>query len=100
MTDKLCGKVKTCAIEQMGAEVPPEMIEMMQGMFDGMCATMLAEQYAEIDRAGLEKEASACVDSFMATSCETMMAAEGNFTTPACDEFKEAADAAGIDVGN
>jgi len=71
MTDKMCAKVKTCAVEQMGTDVPPEMIDMMQGMFDGMCQTMLAEQYTEIDNAGLEDEANACAESFIATSCDT-----------------------------
>jgi len=100
VTEKMCAKVKTCAVEQMGADVPPEMIQMMEGMFDGMCASMLAEQYAEIDNAGLEDEANACAESFIATSCDEIMANEGEFSTPACDEFKEAADAAGIDTGS
>ncbi len=99
LTEKMCDKVKTCAVEEMGADMPPEVQTLMQGAFDGMCASMLAEQYAEIDSAGLQDQANACVESFITTSCATIMGSEGEFSTPACDEFKKAADEAGIDTG-
>lgn len=103
MTDKLdlmCGKIKQCSLENAGAQdMPPEMQEMMLQMFDGMCKTILQPYYNSVNTAGLEDKANACMDTFLDESCETLMANQGEYTSPECEEFKEAADEAGVDVG-
>lgn len=103
MTEKLdlmCGKIKQCSLENAGAQdLPPEMQQMMLQMFDGMCVSILQPYYNSVGTADLEDEANACMDTFLAESCETLMANEGEYTSPECEEFKEAADAAGVDIG-
>lgn len=98
-TDQLCEKIKTCSIEQMGPDQPPAVIEMMQGMFDGMCASMMAPYMETYTDAGLENKAEACLDTILDASCDDLMANQGeSYESAECQEFKAAADEAGIDV--
>ena len=99
-TDQLCEKIKTCSIEQMGADQPPGIREMMQGMFDSMCASMVAPYMQTYSDAGLENKAEACLDTVIAASCDELMANQGeSYESQECQDFKTAADEAGIDVG-
>ena len=95
LTDQICGKMKSCTIDQ----VPPEMVETMEQAFDGICANMIEKQFEKINNTGLESEATACVNSIVESNCETIMAAQGDFSTPECDDFSVKAEAAGIDTG-
>ncbi|RBP53694.1 hypothetical protein [Arenicella xantha] len=97
---QMCEKMKTCAVGKMVEEgdIPPEMIDSMSGMFDGMCKQMLAEHTRAIGNAGLEGKAQSCVDSMLDSSCDELMESQGNFQSPACTEFTEAAEKAGLDT--
>jgi hypothetical protein len=98
--EQMCGKIKQCSLEQAGADdMPPEVQQMMLQMFDGMCKSMLQPYYNSVGEAGLEKKAEACMDTFLNQSCATLMANQGEYTSPECEDFKAAADEAGIDVG-
>lgn len=99
--DQMCGKIKQCSLESAGAEnMPPEVQAMMTQMFDGLCKSMLQPYYASIGQAGLEDKAEACMDSFLDVSCEVMMENQGEaYSSPECDDFKAAADEAGVDLG-
>ena len=100
-TDQLCEKMKTCAVEQMGADQPPGIVEMMKGMFDSMCASMIEPYATTFTEEGLEDKAEACMDSILETSCEVLMASQGDaHESPECKEFEAAADEAGVDLGN
>ena len=100
--DQMCDKIKQCGLEQLGAAVPPEMEESMQGLFDGMCRSILSsykKSYQEVIQAGLEDEANACNDSFLQASCSAIMESQGENFSPECQEFERAAEEAGIDIG-
>lgn len=97
--DEMCTKMKTCAIDNAKQQgLPAEMEQMMVGMFDGLCKSMMQPYADSIGKAGLENKAEACVDSIVEESCEKLMASKGEHQTKECDEFKKAADEAGIDV--
>ena len=99
-TDQLCEKMKTCAVEEMGGEQPPGIIEMMKGMFDSMCASMIQPYATTFTEEGLEDKAEACLDTIIETSCEVLMDAQGKtHDSPECKEFEAAADEAGVDLG-
>ena len=66
-TDQLCEKMKTCAVEEMGGEQPPGIIEMMKGMFDSMCASMIQPYATTFTEEGLEDKAEACLDTIIET---------------------------------
>ncbi len=102
--DQMCDKVKQCSLEEMGSDVPPGMEQIMQGMFDSMCKSILSsyaygESYQEVIQAGLEDKANACTDSFLQASCNTIMESQGENFSPECEEFERAAEEAGIDIG-
>lgn len=89
-TDELCVKIKTCGQEQLKSQgIPPEMQQMMSGMFDTMCKSMTEPYLVSTKDAGLEKMAIACVDSFVTKSCKAIMEGAGG-STPECDEFEAA----------
>jgi len=97
---ELCDKVKSCALAEVKAQGLPEgMVQMMVGMFEGMCATWVEPYAATVDKAGLEDKAIACIDSVVSESCAALMKAKGAFRTKECDEFEQAADEAGVDLG-
>jgi len=95
--DQMCVKIKACSLEQLGPDSPPEVAQMMDSMFDGLCQSMLEPYYKSASDAGLQDKAEACADSFTALSCDVLMAGNDS-VSPECDEFKKAADDAGIDV--
>lgn len=93
--DQMCGKIKECALEDMG-DLTPEMKQMMIGMVDGMCKPMLASYKQVIGDAGLEKKASACIDSMANQSCDAMKNQNQENMSEECKEFDAAAEKAGI----
>lgn len=96
MSDSLCKKVKACGMEQIQQQqIPPEMEQMMVAMFDGMCATMVSPYLNRSFDAGLEEKAVACLEAVEELSCPELMEGKGD-RVPACKEYKEAAEAAGI----
>ena len=97
--DEMCVKMKNCSIAEIERQgLPPEMITMMSTMFDGMCKTWMGPYAKTIGDAGLEDKAEDCLDSVIETSCEDIMQSEGKFTTQACEDFKQAADEADLDL--
>ncbi|MBT8115050.1 MAG: hypothetical protein KJP04_06705 [Arenicella sp.] len=98
-TARMCEKIKTCSLAEIEKQdLPAEMAAMMTAMFDGMCVTWVKPFAQTLGDAGLEKKAEACIDSMVAQSCETLMQSEGDFTSPECEEFQQAADDAGVDL--
>ena len=96
--DKMCGKIKSCAMKTPEMEsIPDEMKAMMMGMFDSMCATKLAPYANVIEQEGLEDVSKACVDSFLAESCESLLANKGEYVSEECEEAEKAAKEAGVD---
>ncbi|NND83105.1 MAG: hypothetical protein HKN50_11810 [Gammaproteobacteria bacterium] len=97
--DSMCDKMKTCSVAEIKKqELPPEMAPMIEAMFDGMCKTWMGPYAEALGKAGLEDKAEACVESVVSESCEDLMSREGDFTSPECEEFKKAADEAGVEV--
>lgn len=93
-TDKLCEKMKSCGQQQLKEQnLPPEMAQMMEGMFDGMCQTMVAPYVLSTKDAGLEDKAIACLESFNNKSCDELMKNNGG-DTDECKEFEKAANEA------
>lgn len=93
-TNELCQKMKSCGQEQLKQQdLPPEMAQMMEGMFDGMCQSMIAPYVQSTENAGLESKAIACVESINAKSCAEIMNNNGG-ETQACKDFEKAADEA------
>ena len=100
VADRMCTKIKQCSLESAGADaMPPEVQEMMKGMFDGLCKSMMQPYYDSAEQAGLANEAEACTETVVATSCEELLSSDGQYSTPECEEFKAAADEAGVDIG-
>lgn len=98
-TADLCEKIKTCSLAEIEKQnLPEEMTGIMTAMFDGMCQTWVKPYAETLGNAGLEKKAEACIDSMVSRSCQTLMEAEGEFTSAECEEFKKAADEAGVDL--
>lgn len=97
--DKMCEKIKGCGmIELKNQGLSEEMQNMMVGMFDGMCKTMFAEHIKTVGQKGLEEKAEACIDSMVAADCDELLNEEEQFKTKQCDEFEQAAEAAGVDL--
>lgn len=95
--DQMCEKIKTCGKAELAKQdMSAEMQQMMIGMFDGMCQSMFAPHMMTVGKAGLEDKAEACVDSMVDASCDELMADSKEFTSAACEEFEQAAKAAGI----
>lgn len=93
-TDKLCQKVKACGQEELARqELTPEMRQLMEPMFDGMCQSIVAPYLLSNKSAALESKAVACLNSFLDKSCEDLMENDGGHTKE-CREFKKAADEA------
>jgi hypothetical protein len=92
--NELCEKMKVCGQEQLAQQdLPPEMAQMMEGMFNGMCQAIVAPYVASTQNAGLEDKAVACLNSFKDRSCQELM--ENNAgETEECEEFEEAANEA------
>lgn len=96
-TDKLCDKVKTCSLEQMGQQdLPEEMKAMMMAMFESTCSVYVKPYIAAVDDAGLAKKADKCMDSFIDKDCSEIMSGQDGVETPECKEYEAAAEEAGI----
>jgi hypothetical protein len=85
----LCEKVKSCAMSQVPKEqLTPETIQMMEPMFNNMCANMQAGVGDIPKEHELYGPAVACMHSMEALSCEMMMDRESAVTTE-CKEFEK-----------
>ena len=98
-SDEICKKVKSCAILELEKQgLPQSTIQQMAPLFENMCAPAVERYGLEIaDKPGLEKKAEACIDTIVNASCEELTQSRGEYNTPACDEFKNASEAYGID---
>lgn len=98
-TDQLCDKVKVCSLEQMGQQdLPEEMKAMMMAMFESACSVYIKPYAASVDDAGLSKKAIKCMDSFIDKDCSEIMSGQGEVETPECEEYKAAAEDAGLET--
>lgn len=95
---KLCEKVKSCAMAQMeGQELTPETRQMMQPMLDSMC-TQVRGRIGEVPTGHpLYQPAVACMQSMNSLTCESMQDS-GDMVTPACEEYESLAREAGADA--
>jgi len=94
-TAAMCDKVKQCALAQGGADMPPEMAQMMTVIFEQKCVEMTKPYVQATKEAGLASEAKACLDSMVAQSCAVLMNGNDN-KTKECVKFEKAADKAGL----
>ena len=93
-TTQLCEKIKTCGQKAIAEQdIPPEMRQMMEGMFSGMCQSMVAPYVVSAQHAGLEKKAIACIESIETQTCTNLMENDGA-ETPECKELEAAAEKA------
>ena len=93
-TNQLCEKIKTCGQQEIAKQdIPPEMRQMMEGMFSGMCQSMVAPYVVSAQHAGLEKKAIACIESIETKSCTDLMENNGA-ETEECKELEAAAEKA------
>lgn len=98
-TEKMCAKIKECALsEAAGNEIPEQMKAIVVQMIDSQCATMASRYDASFEQAGLQDKANACVDSIVEQSCEDLMSNKESPDTEACRSFENAARDAGISV--
>ena len=96
MSEAVCAKVKACGIEQIAEQqIPEEMQAAVVTLFEGMCATMVAPYIDRSIEAGLEDQAVACLEAVEAQSCDELVDS-GADEIPVCQEYKEAAEAAGV----
>lgn len=96
MSEAVCQKVKACGVEQIAAQqIPEEMQAAVVALFEGMCATMVAPYIDRSIEAGLEDMAVACLEAVEALDCEELVDSNAD-DIPVCQEYKEAAEAAGV----
>jgi len=95
-TTAMCEKIKHCALSGSGAEMPPEMLQMMNMLFEQKCVEMTKPYVQATKEAGLESEAKACLDSMVAQSCDVLMKSSSKNKTSECVAFEEAANKAGL----
>lgn len=98
--DVLCAKIQTCAVSEFEKQgLPPATIATMKPLFDNMCTTVINNFNEKIaGKPQLEEKSDACIDSFIVADCASLIKSQGNYNSPACEEFKQAAEAAGIDT--
>lgn len=98
-TEKMCAKVKECAISQVaGNQIPEQMKDIIIQMIDSQCDTMASRYDAGFKEAGLQELSNACVDSIVDQSCEDLLAIKGTPNTKACKEFETQANDAGVEL--
>ena len=98
-TEKLCTKIKQCALSQAGGEqIPEQMKAIVIQMIDSQCRSIAGRYDAEFEEADLQGMANACVDSIVEQSCEDLVGSKGSAETTECKEFETAADDAGIEL--
>ncbi len=98
-TQKLCAKIKECALSQTGGEeLSAQMKEAFAQMIDAQCAAIASQYNAKFRGVNLQAEADACVESIVNQSCQTIASTQGTPATSACREFERAANDAGINV--
>jgi hypothetical protein len=94
-TEKMCAKVKECALSQAaGNQISVELKDIIIQMVDSQCGTMASRYDAGFKEAGLQKLSNACVDS----SCEDLLAIKGTPNTKACKHFETVANDAGVEL--
>ncbi|MEH6549504.1 MAG: hypothetical protein V7711_13745 [Pseudomonadales bacterium] len=85
----LCQKVKSCARESIaaGAEIPPDMIDMVEQMLAGMCVD-IEQRYEEIPSGHpLYAPATQCMQSIAELSCQQFENLADS-VTPECAEYE------------
>lgn len=95
----LCDKIKSCVLEQVDQEtLPPQVKEMMNGLFLEQCEQIVKTYERDLNDAGLEDKAHACLTSLQEQSCSALLSGQDSVKTPQCEDFEAAADAAGIEL--
>jgi len=93
-SEKLCEKVKACTFEEMAKEqgLPPEMKAMVEGMLVKMCNQFTPDTIQQsMGNADLKEQATACVESLAALSCDAFKDPD-NAATPACKKLEKDAE--------
>lgn len=98
-TEKMCAKVKECALSQAaGNQIPEQMKTIIIQMIDSQCVTMASRYDDRFEQAGLQELSNACVDSIVAQNCDELLATRGTPNTKACKEFETQANDAGVEL--
>ena len=98
-TEKICSKIRQCVLsDAVEGGISDQMKDIVEQMIDSQCATMAARYDSQFDEAGLRQKSHACVDSFVDQRCEEVVATRGIPDTQACNDFEQAASAAGIEL--
>ena len=88
-SDKMCEKVRMCAMEQMSMQdedsLPAEMRTMIEGMLDNMCEQMKQSVDAQASHS-LLKPAALCLESMSELSCDAFE--QQQVDTPECKAFQ------------
>ncbi len=86
---KLCKKTQRCAIEQMRATLPPEMVKMAEAMAGAQLCQGFAQTY-EPALTGENKQllhaAEDCINSMNALICEALL---NEPNTAACQKYEQ-----------
>jgi hypothetical protein len=98
-TEKMCAKIKECALSQAaGNQIPEQMKDIIVQMIDSQCASMASQYDASFEEAGLQEMSNACVDSIVEQSCDELLTIKGTPDTKACKEFETAANDANVEL--
>jgi hypothetical protein len=85
---KLCDKMKQCAMESLkGQEIPPEMKGMIEQQLDQSCVSLEQNYAAALQNEELYQPAIACMNSLLSKSCEEIQQS-GTNQTGACKELE------------
>lgn len=97
--EKMCAKIKQCALSHVASdEIPEQMKAMVVQVIDSQCTAMASRYDVIFEEAGLQDKAKACVDSIVEQRCDDLLSDKGSPDTPACAEFEAAANEANIDL--
>jgi hypothetical protein len=84
----LCEKAKSCAMAQVAEEdLTPELRQMMQPMWDSMCANMQSKVGKVPPGHPLSSSALACMRSMQKLTCEGMLGQQES--TPECQAHEK-----------
>ncbi|MBL4672299.1 MAG: hypothetical protein JKX81_08550 [Arenicella sp.] len=98
-TEKMCAKIKECALSQAaGNQIPEQLKDIIIQMVDSQCGTMANRYDASFAEAGLQELSNACVDSIVEQSCGDLLVIKGTPNTKACKEFETVANEAGVEL--
>lgn len=98
-TEKMCEKIRECALGEIATnQVPEQMKDLVLHMINSQCDTMAERYDAEFAEAGLRDKAEACVDSIVVQECSELLASKGRPNTQACVDFEQSANDAGFET--